>query len=95
MFRLASGSDPGPHREMIEESDSSPVDVAAAMREAEVDVVVSYLPVGSEQATRFYAQAAIDADAAFVNCIPVFIASNVEWAKQMSSSFPACGTTIC
>ncbi|HYV01803.1 MAG TPA: inositol-3-phosphate synthase, partial [Actinomycetota bacterium] len=67
------------YREVVQEADGAPVDVSAAMRDAGVDVVVSYLPVGSEAATRFYAQAAIDAGAAFVNCIPVFIASDREW----------------
>src|SRR5213076_1142452 len=74
------------YRETIAESDAAPVDVAAALRDAEVDVVVSYLPVGSEEATKFYAQAAIDARAAFVNCIPVFIASNQEWARRFAEA---------
>jgi myo-inositol-1-phosphate synthase len=83
------------YREVVQESDAPPVDVAAAMREAGVDVVVSYLPVGSEQATRFYAQAAIDAGAALVNCIPVFIASDREWAKKFAdASLPIVGDDI-
>jgi len=83
------------YREVVEESDSAPVDEVAAMREAGVDVVVSYLPVGSEQATRFYAQAAIDAGAAFVNCIPVFIASDREWAKKFADAgLPIVGDDI-
>ena len=71
------------YRETIDESDAQPVDVAAALREAEADVVVSYLPVGSEEATKFYAQAAIDAGAGFVNCMPVFIASNAGMGAQV------------
>src|SRR5207302_10054003 len=60
-----------------------------------VDVLVSYLPVGSEEATKFYAQAAIDAGAAFVNCIPVFIASNREWAKRFADAgLPIVGDDI-
>jgi len=60
-----------------------------------VDVVVSYLPVGSEQATRFYAQAAIDAGAAFVNCIPVFIASNKSWQRRFEEKgLPLIGDDI-
>src|SRR4051795_5194174 len=65
--------------ETIEESDETPVDIVAALREAEADVLVSYLPVGSEVADKFYAQAAIDAGVAFVNALPVFIASDPEW----------------
>ena len=60
-----------------------------------MDVVVSYLPVGSEGATKFYAQAAIDAGAAFVNCIPVFIASNQEWARKFAEAgLPIVGDDI-
>src|ERR1700754_2556706 len=67
-------------REIIQESDEPAVDVVAALREARADVLVSYLPVGSEQADRFYAQCAIDAKVAFVNALPVFIASDPVWA---------------
>jgi myo-inositol-1-phosphate synthase len=72
------------YREIIEESSVEAVDVVQALRDAQVDVVVSYLPVGSEQADKFYAQAAIDAGCAFVNALPVFIASDP------SSPTPAC-----
>jgi len=83
------------YREVIDESDIEPVDVAQALRDAEVDVVVSYLPVGSEQATRSYAQAAILAGAGFVNCIPVFIASDREWAKRFADAgLPIVGDDI-
>ena len=78
------------YREMIQESAAEPVDVAAALREAQVDVLVSYLPVGSEAADRFYAQAALDAGVAFVNALPVFIASTEEWAQK----FTAAGVPI-
>ncbi|MFD6071954.1 MULTISPECIES: inositol-3-phosphate synthase [Amycolatopsis] len=78
------------YRETIEESDETPVDVVAALREAEVDVLVSYLPVGSEEADKFYAQACIDAGVAFVNALPVFIASDPEWAEK----FRAAGVPI-
>src|SRR4051794_40394006 len=67
------------YRETIEESDDSPVDVVAALRVARVDVLVSYLPVGSEEADKFYAQCAIDAGVGFVNALPVFIASDPVW----------------
>ncbi|WP_020423023.1 inositol-3-phosphate synthase [Amycolatopsis sp. ATCC 39116] len=83
------------YQETIEESDEEPVDVVAALREAQVDVMVSYLPVGSEQAQKFYAQCAIDAGVAFVNAIPVFIASNPEWAQRFTDAgVPIVGDDI-
>ena len=83
------------YREIVEESDATPVDVAQALRDAQVDVVVSYLPVGSEQADKFYAQAAIDAGCAFVNALPVFIASDPEWAKKFEDAgLPIVGDDI-
>src|SRR5512132_3332849 len=83
------------YREMVEESDAPPVDVAAALREANVDVLVSYLPVGSEEADKFYAQAAIDAGCAFVNALPVFIASDPVWAKKFEDAgLPIVGDDI-
>src|SRR2546421_4052345 len=78
------------YRQTVEESDEAAVDVVAALREARVDVVVSYLPVGSEAADRFYAQAAIDAGCGFVNALPVFIASDPTWAAK----FTAAGVPI-
>src|SRR4029450_8131666 len=78
-----------------EESDEQPVDVVAALREARADVVVTYLPVGSEQADKFYAQAAIDAGCAFVNALPVFIASDPVWAKKFEDAgLPILGDDI-
>jgi myo-inositol-1-phosphate synthase len=83
------------YRETIEESDDAVVDVVAALREARVDVVVSYLPVGSEVADKFYAQAAIDAGCAFVNALPVFIASDPVWAKKFEDAgLPIVGDDI-
>src|SRR6516164_9720483 len=70
------------YRQVIAESDERPVDVTQALRDARADVLVSYLPVGSEQADRYYAQCALNAGVAFVNALPVFIASNPEWAKK-------------
>jgi myo-inositol-1-phosphate synthase len=78
------------YRETIEESDAEPVDVVQALKDAEADVLVSYLPVGSEVADKFYAQCAIDAGVAFVNALPVFIASDPEWAAK----FEAAGVPI-
>jgi myo-inositol-1-phosphate synthase len=83
------------YREIIEESTAEPVDVVQALRDAQVDVVVSYLPVGSEQADKFYAQAAIDAGCAFVNALPVFIASDPEWAQKFTDAgLPIVGDDI-
>jgi myo-inositol-1-phosphate synthase len=70
----------------IEQSDEEPVDVVQALKDAKVDVLVSYLPVGSEEADKFYAQCAIDAKVAFVNALPVFIASDPEWAKKFEDA---------
>ena len=78
------------YRETIEESGAEAVDVVAALRSAEVDVLVSYLPVGSEEAGKFYAQCAIDAGVAYVNALPVFIASDPIWAEK----FRAAGVPI-
>ncbi len=78
------------YRETIDESDHEPVDVVAALRECGADVLVSYLPVGSERADKFYAQCALDARVAFVNALPVFIASDPEWAAK----FTAAGVPI-
>jgi myo-inositol-1-phosphate synthase len=83
------------YRELITESDDAPVDVAAALREARADVLVSYLPVGSEQADRFYAQCALDAGVAFVNALPVFIASDPQWAAKFTEAgVPIIGDDI-
>jgi myo-inositol-1-phosphate synthase len=83
------------YREIVEESDQQPVDVARALRDARADVVVSYLPVGSEQADKFYAQAAIDAGCAFVNALPVFIASDPAWAQKFTEAgLPIVGDDI-
>jgi myo-inositol-1-phosphate synthase len=83
------------YRETIDESDERPVDVAAALRQARVDVLVCYLPVGSDQAAKFYAQAAIDAGCAFVNALPVFIASDPAWAARFEAAgLPIVGDDI-
>ncbi len=79
----------------IDESDDQPVDVVAALREAKADVLVSYLPVGSEVADKFYAQCAIDAGVAFVNALPVFIASDPDWAAKFEKAgVPIIGDDI-
>jgi myo-inositol-1-phosphate synthase len=83
------------YREVVEESPAEPVDVAQALRDARADVLVSYLPVGSEDAQRYYAQACLDAGVGFVNAIPVFIASNAEWAQKFTDAgVPIVGDDI-
>jgi myo-inositol-1-phosphate synthase len=83
------------YREMCEESPAEPVDVVQALRDARADVLVSYLPVGSEQAQKHYAQACLDTGVAFVNAIPVFIASDPEWAQKFrDAGVPIVGDDI-
>ena len=83
------------YRETIEESAAEPVDVVQALKDSGADVLVSYLPVGSEQADKFYAQCAIDAGVAFVNALPVFIASDPVWAKKFEDAgVPIVGDDI-
>jgi len=83
------------YRLTIEESAAEAVDVVQALKDKQVDVLVSYLPVGSEEADKFYAQCAIDAGVAFVNALPVFIASDPEWAKKFEDAgVPIVGDDI-
>jgi myo-inositol-1-phosphate synthase len=83
------------YADTIELSDVEAVDVVKVLRESEADVLVSYLPVGSEEADKFYAQCAIDAGVAFVNALPVFIASDPVWAKKFTDAgVPIVGDDI-
>jgi myo-inositol-1-phosphate synthase len=83
------------YREVSEESPEPAVDVGAILRDTQADVLVSYLPVGSEEAQKFYAQACLDSHTAFINCIPVFIASNPEWAQRFTDAgVPIVGDDI-
>jgi myo-inositol-1-phosphate synthase len=83
------------YRQTCEESPFEPIDVTQALRDSGADVLVSYLPVGSEEAQKFYAQACIDAGVAFVNAIPVFIASDPVWAKKFTDAgVPIVGDDI-
>ncbi|ROR72954.1 inositol-3-phosphate synthase [Bogoriella caseilytica] len=83
------------YRETIAESAAEPIDVVAALRESQADVLVCYLPVGSEEAAKFYAQCAIDAGVAFVNALPVFIAGTAEWAEKFErAGVPIVGDDI-
>jgi myo-inositol-1-phosphate synthase len=83
------------YRETVEESPAEPVDVVAVLKESGAEVLVSYLPVGSEQAQRFYADACLQAGVGFVNAIPVFIASDPVWAaKFRDAGLPIVGDDI-
>jgi myo-inositol-1-phosphate synthase len=76
-------------------ADVEPCNVVQELEDSGADVLVNYMPVGSEQATRFYAEAALDAGVGFVNCMPVFIASNPEWARKfLERGVPIVGDDI-
>lgn len=76
-------------------SDEKPIDVAKVLKETKADVLVNYMPVGSEDATRYYAECALKANCALVNCMPVFIASNQEWAQKFEKTgIPIIGDDI-
>jgi myo-inositol-1-phosphate synthase len=78
------------YRDEITESDVRPVDVGEVLRRTKTDVLVNYLPVGSEEAARFYAEQALASGVALINCMPVFIASDGTWARR----FEAAGVPI-
>jgi myo-inositol-1-phosphate synthase len=83
------------YRELITEADEPAADVAQVLRDTGADVLVCYLPVGSEEADRHYAQCALDAGVAFVNALPVFIASDPEWAQKFTDAgVPIIGDDI-
>jgi myo-inositol-1-phosphate synthase len=72
-----------------------PVEVARVLEEVKADVLISYLPVGSYEASRFYAQQAIEAGCGFINCIPEFIVSSKEWGKRFADAgLPCAGDDI-
>ena len=82
-------------RQVITESEAQPVDVAQVLRDAKADVLINYLPVGSEAGARFYAEQALAAGVGFVNCIPVFIAKNPEWRQRFKAAgLPIIGDDI-
>lgn len=90
-----------PHMNKYEEdytfeiANEEPVDVVEVLKESGAEILLSYLPVGSEKAARFYAQACLDAEIAYVNCMPVFIVSDPEWeAKFREKGIPAVGDDI-
>jgi myo-inositol-1-phosphate synthase len=83
------------YRETIDESDAAPVDIVQVLKDTKTDVMVCYLPVGSEKADKYYAQCAIDAKVAYVNALPVFIASDPVWAKKFEDAgVPVLGDDI-
>jgi len=83
------------YREVVIESDAPAVDIARALRDSGADVLVAYLPVGSDLAAKHYAQAALDAGVAFVNALPVFIASDPEWAAKFTAAgIPIVGDDV-
>lgn len=76
-------------------SEEKEVDVVEELKKARAEILINYLPVGSEKATEYYANAALDANCAFINCIPVFIASNERWAKRFEEKgLPIIGDDI-
>ena len=75
--------------------DEKPVDVVQVLKDAQAEVLVCYMPVGSEEAVRHYARACLEAGVAMVNCVPVFIASNPEWAEKFrDAGLPIVGDDI-
>jgi myo-inositol-1-phosphate synthase len=83
------------YRDVITESDEPETDIVATLKDSDADVLVCYLPVGSEEAARFYARCAIEAGVGFVNCLPVFIASRPDWAKRFAEAgVPIVGDDI-
>ncbi len=92
---VASHMSSYPEDESIRPADRAPVDVAQVLRNVEAEVLVCYLPVGSEQAVRHYAQGCLDAGVAMVNCVPVFLASDKEWAERFQAAgLPIIGDDI-
>jgi myo-inositol-1-phosphate synthase len=82
-------------RGTVEESEVPPADVAAILRSRRTDVLISYLPVGSERATAWYADQALAAKCAFINCIPSFVASRAEWRQRFEQAgLPLIGDDI-
>ncbi|MGU9978860.1 inositol-3-phosphate synthase [Phreatobacter sp. HK31-P] len=81
--------------DVVIESSTKPVDVTAALKAAKAEVIISYLPVGSQQASEFYAERALEAGCGYINCVPVFIASDPDWAKRFEDKgLPIVGDDI-
>ncbi len=81
--------------QVVEESSEAPVDVARVLKDSGTDVLINYLPVGSEQASRWYAEQALEAGCGFINCVPVFIASQEYWRRHFEERrLPIIGDDI-
>src|SRR5436305_14933398 len=79
----------------IEKAPGETADIVSILRETKTDVVVSYLPVGSEQATKWYVEQVLESGCGFVNCIPVFIAKEHYWSKRLGKAgIPLTGADI-
>jgi len=77
------------------ESETKPADIVSILKESQAEILINYLPVGSHNATRFYAQAALDAGCAFINCIPEFIASDNAWSRKFEEKgLPVAGDDV-
>ncbi len=84
-----------PEDQTFKVAGEKPVDVAAELKKAKADVLVSYMPVGSQKAAEYYAQAALDADCGFVNCMPIFIVSDKAWGEKFKQkNIPCIGDDI-
>jgi len=80
---------------VYDSGEKKPADIVATLRETKAEILINYLPVGSWNATRFYAQAALDAGCAFINCMPEFIASDVAWSKKFEDrGLPVAGDDV-
>ncbi len=83
------------YRGKVQVSDKPPANVAKVLKESGAEILLNYLPVGSRQATRYYAEACLDAGCAFINAIPVFIASNAKWQQAFEDrKLPCAGDDV-
>jgi myo-inositol-1-phosphate synthase len=84
-----------PENQTFSPAAQKPADVAGELKKAGADVLINYMPVGSQKATEFYARAALDAGCAFINCMPVFIVSDEEWGEKFAKkNLPCIGDDI-
>ena len=80
---------------VYDESETKPADIVSILKESQAEILINYLPVGSHSATRFYAQASLDAGCAFINCIPEFIASDNTWSRKFEEKgLPVAGDDV-
>ncbi|MFC1820313.1 inositol-3-phosphate synthase [Thermodesulfobacteriota bacterium] len=83
-----------PHRTFLP-SDKAPADIVRELIDSKTEIVLNYLPVGSEQATHFYTECCLEAGVSLINCIPVFIVSDPEWAKRFEiKGIPCIGDDV-